>query len=110
MQKLAGDYHKQKIEKEHGVLLRILVRADCLLREFKKSNDAIGYAKLEECIYSLSMENIFATNGGEHRLPPILEQRIMAVKYSYFDIRGKMQAIVDLKLKDHEWALRYPFK
>ena len=91
MEKLAGDYHKQKIEKEYGVLLRILAMADLALLDFENNSCDANYAQLYRIINFLFLENIIATNNDETRLPPILEQRVMAVKNKYFKLDSKMQ-------------------
>ena len=102
MEKLAGDYHKQKIEKEHGVLLSILARADFLLQEFENNKNKANYEKMEECINFLQIEDIVATNAGENRLPPILEQRIAAVKEKYIRLHSKTPWLATEVMTEHK--------
>ena len=79
MEKLAGDYHKQKIEKDYGVLLRILARADFLLQEFESDSCETNWVKVHVTISFLFTEVAIATNNGETGLPPVLERRIVEV-------------------------------
>ena len=107
MEKLAGDYHKQKIEKEYGVLLRILARADLIFLDFENNENKANYEKMEECINFLHIEDIVATNAGENRLPTILEQRITAVKEKYTKLYRKAPWLATENTSDDELLARF---
>ena len=102
MRRLDKAYARDKIKKEYGVLLRILAMADLALLDFENNKNKANYKKMEECVNFLHIEDIVATNAGEDRLPPILEQRITAVKEKYIRLHSKTPWLATENMTDDE--------